>query len=164
MFNRITLDRPNNAAYISLNGVEHLFSSYDVFAKSTKFNFNVVTLSYEPERKIFHVELPGGKVKSGEDLDEITWCAGNIENIITAAHNDGYGNLPPGPSLADIRNMKLLETDWMVTRHRDQLDAKQKTSLTDSQYKTLLNYRSQLRDITSKYSTIDDVVWPILEL
>lgn len=164
MFNRITLDNPNNTAYISLNGIEHLFSSYEKFVNLTKFNFNIVTLSYEPERNIFHVELPGGKINSGDQLNEIVWCANNIENIVTAAHNDGYGKLPPGPSLTDVRNIKLLETDWMVTRHRDQLDANQATTLSENQYKNLLGYRSQLRDITSKYNNLDDVVWPILEI
>ena len=68
------------------------------------------------------------------------------------------------PSLADVRNAKLAETDWMVTRHRDQLDAGIATSLTSEQYSKLLVYRQQLRDITNIYESLDDVIWPILDL
>lgn len=164
MFNIITLDKPNGNAYINLNGVNHVFSSYQKFAELAEFNHDIMMLSYEPHRNIFHVEKSGGQLLVGEDIEEIKWCSENINKLIQAAHNDGYGQLPPGPSLKDVRDLKLLETDWLVLRHRDQLELNQTTSLTNEQYQKLLSYRSQLRDITKLYSSLDDVVWPILDI
>ena len=42
----------------------------------------------------------------------------------------------------------LENTDWLVTRHRDQQDLKVPTALTDEQYIGLLAYRQRLRDWT----------------
>lgn len=165
MFNTITLDNPNNTAYINLKDVKHLFTDYQTFKNLTGYPFDdTVLLSYEPERNIFVVERTGGQITAGENLDEIVWCRNNIDLIIEKAQEDNYGQLPPGPTLAQVRNMKLSETDWMVVRHRDQQDAGIATSLTDEQYLKLLDYRQQLRDITDVYTSLDDVVWPLLDL
>lgn len=40
----------------------------------------------------------------------------------------------------------LTDTDWLVTRHRDQVDARQVTTLTAEQYAELLAFRQALRD------------------
>jgi hypothetical protein len=54
---------------------------------------------------------------------------------------------------------KLLEqTDGAVARHRDQKDMKEKTTLTEAQFKILLQYRKDLRDIT------DDKDFPNVDL
>tara|TARA_B100001094_G_scaffold333445_1_gene412458 strand:- start:3912 stop:4199 length:288 start_codon:yes stop_codon:yes gene_type:complete len=39
----------------------------------------------------------------------------------------------------------LQQTDWQVTRHRDQLESQEATSLTDAQYQQLLSKRQQAR-------------------
>jgi hypothetical protein len=44
------------------------------------------------------------------------------------------------------RSALLSETDWISTRHRDQLDLGTQTSLTDTQYIELLDYKQALRD------------------
>lgn len=45
------------------------------------------------------------------------------------------------------QNLRFLTgTDWKVTRHRDQISAETTTSLTDSEYKLLLEQRQQARD------------------
>jgi len=49
------------------------------------------------------------------------------------------------------RNVKLAETDWVVTMHKElgtNIPAAWKT------------YRQELRDITETYSDLDSVVWP----
>jgi hypothetical protein len=43
----------------------------------------------------------------------------------------------------------LKETDWQVTRHRDQLDLGISTSLTEVEYQTLLQERQQARAAVS---------------
>ncbi len=45
----------------------------------------------------------------------------------------------------------LADTDWLVIRHRDQLDLKQETSLTEEQYIDLLNKRQAARERVVEY-------------
>lgn len=44
------------------------------------------------------------------------------------------------------RNNELQSTEWLVTRHRDEQDIGQGTTLTAAQYSELLGYRQALRD------------------
>ena len=164
-FNRVTLDFMNGNCDISLNGTNHLFSSLENFKSLTGYPFeNTHILCFEPERKIYIIERSGPTIVNGEDLEEIQWIINNKDVIIQAAYNDGYGALPPLPSVSDMRTNKLYETDWMVIRHKDEMDGGFPTSLTNEQYKKLLKYRQELRDITKKYNDINDVVWPLLDI
>ena len=43
---------------------------------------------------------------------------------------------------------QLLQTDWLVTRHRDQVELGIETSMTADEYKELLEFRQNLRDQT----------------
>ena len=57
-------------------------------------------------------------------------------------------------ALAELRaerNVKLAETDWVITMH------KEKGTNIPTAWKT---YRQALRDITDDYTSLDDVVWP----
>ena len=45
----------------------------------------------------------------------------------------------------------LTETDWLVIRHRDQLDLRQETSLTNEQYLDLLAKRQVARESVVEY-------------
>ena len=45
----------------------------------------------------------------------------------------------------------LTDTDWLVIRHRDQLDLKQQTSLTQEQYLDLLTKRQAAREKVVEY-------------
>lgn len=45
----------------------------------------------------------------------------------------------------------LSDTDWLVIRHRDQLDLKLQTSLTEDQYHDLLNKRQAARERVVEY-------------
>jgi len=60
------------------------------------------------------------------------------------------------------RDAKLTACEWMVTRHRDQVDAGAGTTLTAVQYQELLTYRQALRDITGQDGFPTNVVWPEL--
>ena len=165
-FNRVTLDFVNNNCSIALNGVNHLFTSSVNFKSTTGYPFdNTHLLFFEPERAIFVVERTGPEILSGEETEEIQWIIANKDNIIQAAHSDGYGNLNTYvPTIQQVRDQKLYETDWMVFRHRDQIDATLPTTLTNEQFQNLLIYRQDLRDITKKYNNIDDVVWPLFDI
>ena len=165
-FNRVTLDFINGNCSISLSGVNHLFSSSEKFISLTGYPFtDTHLLFFEPERGIFVVERSGPVTIGGENLEEIQWVISNKDNIIQAAHNDGYGNIETySPTLQQIRDQKLFETDWMITRHRDQIDLGMYPTLSNLQYQDLLTYRQALRDVTKLYNNLDDVVWPLLDL
>jgi hypothetical protein len=163
-FNRVTLDFLNKNCSISLGGVDHLFSSPDNFKTLTGYPFeNTHLMFFEQERDIFVVERSGPETVSGQDVEEIQWIIANKDNIKQAAYNDGYGALAPMLPIADIRNIRLYETDWMVIRHRDQVEAGTATTLTNTQYQNLLIYRQALRDLSKDYNN-DNVIWPLLDL
>lgn len=44
------------------------------------------------------------------------------------------------------RDGVISSTEWLVTRHRDELDMQQATTLTAEQFTALLTYRQALRD------------------
>ena len=57
-------------------------------------------------------------------------------------------NSPASALFAEAVRARLADTDWLVTRHRDQQDLQVPTSLTEDQYMGLLAYRQRLRDWT----------------
>ena len=54
-------------------------------------------------------------------------------------------------ALREVRNVKLTETDWVITMHKE---------LGTNIPAALKTYRQALRDITDTYTSLDDVVWP----
>ncbi|HDR9164544.1 TPA: tail fiber assembly protein [Burkholderia vietnamiensis] len=79
---------------------------------------------------------------------------------------------PPGPTPADIaagqaaaarekRDALLVDCDWVVNRHRDQIGGGVTTSLTDAQYQSWLSYRQQLRDISKQSGWPEEIAWPV---
>lgn len=60
-----------------------------------------------------------------------------------------YDDYLASESQSDLNNSArefLSETDWVVIRHRDQLDIGGQTSLTDDEYRSLLLERQQKRE------------------
>lgn len=144
----------------------HLFSSVEKFLAMTKFPFQstVKILSYEPERRIAIIERPGGVTVSGTELEEFQWVETNFATIVAAAHVDFSDTAPPQPTVRDIRNSKLYETDWLVTRHHEQKLADIPTTLTEEQFKKVTVYRQELRDMFPNGAIPNIVVWPELDL
>lgn len=58
------------------------------------------------------------------------------------------------------RDRRIRATDWMVLRHREQLDSEMPTSLTSEQYDALLLYRQSLRDVPLQAEFPENVEWP----
>jgi len=79
-----------------------------------------------------------------------TWTAVPIERRTSTLRTKRDSLLPP--------------MDSLVTRHRDQIDASQATTLTTEQYQELLTYRQALRDfpenVDLNVDSFDDIVWP----
>lgn len=59
------------------------------------------------------------------------------------------------------RDAKLTACEWLVIRHRDQVDAGVSTTLAAEQYADLLAYRQALRDVPSQQGFPLEVSWPV---
>ena len=69
---------------------------------------------------------------------------------ITAKYNELVAAEPLN-EVREIRHVKLAETDWVITMH------KEKGTNIPAAWKT---YRDALRDITDSATSLDDVTWP----
>lgn len=57
------------------------------------------------------------------------------------------------------RENLLKSTDWLVTRHRDQIDGALQTDLTKEDYEELVEWRQALRDLPNNAKSAD-YDWP----
>lgn len=73
------------------------------------------------------------------------------KQIVGGAHGGPVAIDPaPAPGLLVRRDNALRETDWLVSRHRDEIEVDQgQTTLTRDEYSALQTWRRTLRDITS---------------
>jgi len=93
----------------------------------------------------------------------------------------GYTNIPPLSAICEwneaqsqwdccipentsvdrnTRDRKLDECQWMVNRHRDQVEMSVSTSLTAQEYADLLAFRQALRDVPGRMEDSRDWTWP----
>ena len=119
------------------------------------------------ELGISNFELEGTPTTEAEFNTSFTKITGFDENgtIIRTTNPDDFGvtwsqvetkydelvAAEPLNLLRKERNVKLAETDWLITMHKElgtNIPAAWKT------------YRQALRDITDTYTSLDDVVWP----
>lgn len=106
---------------------------YDVSIHSSMPD-DVIEISYE-----YHAELMAGQ---------------SVGKVITW-REDGYPVLIDPPPLAkeqleamerSWRDAQMIPTDALVSRHRDELESTEPTTLTAEQYVELQDYRRQLRN------------------
>ncbi|PVZ89972.1 hypothetical protein C9426_00905 [Serratia sp. S1B] len=62
------------------------------------------------------------------------------------------------------RDQLLLDSQWLIQRHRDQLETGITTTLTTDQYTALLNYRQSLRDVPEQQGFPITINWPVFQL
>lgn len=102
----------------------------------------------------FHGFIPEGAVEVADE-DYAALIQGQEQGKRIVAGNDGYpmlaDPLPASPEvLAAIerqwRDERLLVTDGVVSRHRDEVEGGAATTLTPEQYTVLQVYRHLLRD------------------
>ncbi|MEI7050523.1 phage tail assembly chaperone [Pseudomonas koreensis] len=105
---------------------------------------------YDPS---IHAVIPSDAVEISADY-HAELLRGDSEGKSIVWGNDGYPVLtdPPPPSVEVLaeterawRNLRLAETDGLVSRHRDELEASSSTTLITEQYTELQAYRQQLR-------------------
>lgn len=63
-------------------------------------------------------------------------------------------------AVKDIRNELLQESDYIITRHRDQVAEGITTTITDAIYQSWLTYRQALRDVPTQTGYPSTVTWP----
>ncbi|OQS39773.1 hypothetical protein B0T40_03300 [Chromobacterium haemolyticum] len=73
---------------------------------------------------------------------------------------------PPLPSTAQLaeqaraqRDQLLDATEWLVQRHRDQLEMAMPTTLSTDQFKTMQEYRQALRDVPKQRGFPISITW-----
>ncbi|BBH11692.1 phage tail assembly chaperone [Chromobacterium haemolyticum] len=58
------------------------------------------------------------------------------------------------------RDLLLVNTQWLVQRHRDQLEIGTATTLSADQFKELQTYRQALRDVPAQKGFPASITWP----
>lgn len=147
---RVNYDIICNTADINIEGVDCCFDSAAHFKQETGFDFpDAKKVFFEPERSVYLIERSGGRCEVGADLPEIVWLQDNIQTIKHAGERINISRQPV-ITWRMTRNDLLYATDWLMTRHSEQLQLREQTTLTDSQYKELMSYRQLLRGLTDE--------------
>ena len=60
-----------------------------------------------------------------------------------------------------VRTDLINECKWIIERHRDQRDAGDATTLSEDQFRQMLRYVQQLRDLPQTQSDPHALMWPI---
>jgi len=58
------------------------------------------------------------------------------------------------------RDHALIQSEWVVQRHRDQKELGVATSISDAEYMAWLTYRQELRDFPSTVADINNYALP----
>jgi hypothetical protein len=106
----------------------------------------------------FDPEIHGEKIPKDaveiEDADYKALFEAQSEGKIIDAGPDGkpiareLNDEELGSGRKTARDLLLGETDWLVARHRDELETEEGTTLSPEQYIALQKWRCTLRDIT----------------
>lgn len=161
-FNLLTLDFQNNSFYVKNGDFEYLWTNPQIFVSEISFPFNdVVTLSYEPQRALYLLELTFGRHIHGRDSTEMQWIEEHFDKIVLIAKNKQ--STEAAVTVEIMRLQKLYDTDWVVQRHIEQKTLSAETTISDEIYTALLEYRQKLRDLSLAYNLAtlaSDVSWP----
>ena len=124
--------------YLLINENAQLIGVYNYKPNVSADNIKILSYSgnIPPERILYQ----NGKI---EDINNFIFVNGKYVKRTKTIENIFNTNKTAKKYLSD--------TDWLVVRHRDQLDLKQKTSLTENQYLDLLEKRQEAREKVINY-------------
>lgn len=101
-----------------------------------------------------HAEMPDDVVEIAEEYHALL-LMGRSQGKVIEWGEDGFPFLADPPPISDEvlalnertwRDAQLLATDGVVSRHRDEMEEAQETTLTPAQYTELQAYRRALRN------------------
>lgn len=161
----ISLDFYNSTFSIKINNVHHWWGDADTFVEETGFPFRdtVRILSYEPERKICHIERPDAVVVYSSIADEFQWFEANLD-ALTAVVSAKMAENVQVITMAMIRQGNLYVTDWVLQRHTEEELLGATPTLTREKLLEVMRYRQALRDLSKSYAPetpADRVSWPM---
>jgi len=158
-----TLDFFNDSYYFKQGDNQAFWNSKEQFLSETKFPFaDTGIVAVETDRNIYHVERPGAVNLTGQDVEEIVWLLEHVNDFLSIAGQQTQ-LMNPVITMEMIRNGRLFETDYVLTRHQEETLLGIPHTLSDEELSAVLTYRQQLRDLSNTYdkSTPDDQVeWP----
>lgn len=114
----------------------------------------------------YYKEANSGEVFFFES--EIDFINSGMTNLIKMNNKDVENHLNQNISINKIeddvrtrRNKLLAETDWIVIRHRDEVEEGVNPTLSKEEYSFIQVYRRDLRDITNQKGFPTSIHWPI---
>ncbi|WP_227105119.1 phage tail assembly chaperone [Chromobacterium rhizoryzae] len=113
-------------------------------------------------------QIPADAVEITAEQHAELMAAQSAGKIITSGANGNPIAIDPPPPSADQladqvraqRDQLLGNTQWLVQRHRDQLEIGGATTLSADQLKELQTYRQALRDVPAQKGFPASVTWP----
>lgn len=165
------LDRINESLTITKNDFKFFTADCDTFLQDIGFlpQFDdIIIVNYEPQRGICAIEKSGGSTFGGTDLTEIQWIQNSFDDIVSTAQQSTQNAFVNDlPNVRDVRDVRLALTDWLITRHYEEILFNTSTTLTGEQLQELRIYRQSLRDLEgldTKYTDElkENFVWPQL--
>lgn len=96
-------------------------------------------------------QIPGDVVEiSDEEWQALLDAQSRGQQIVAGTHGRPVAvDRDPTSGLLTARDTALRETDWLVVRHRDEVDLEIQTTLTSEDYRRLQHWRAALRNLRS---------------
>jgi hypothetical protein len=151
---------------VSFRPEKHIYGcSWEKFAEKYSPPFgaeNIYSINFEPTKNLYSIVREDGTSPSfPEQSLEINWIKANWNNFCESFHE------LETPDILSVSIKKvdlLLDTDWMVQRHQEQILLGIVPSITTQQFQDLLAYRQTLRDIPSSEAPENTITWPSLPI
>lgn len=161
----LSLDFFNNSYFVRSGSIEHAWYTKELFIQDTGFPFEdgLIGLSYEPGRALYTVSKENKEIVNGLDNPEMEWVDTNFQMILEKGRLRREIETPVF-TVEMMRDSKLLETDWILQRHQEEILMGVATTLSTEELNALLSYRQELRNITTLFDrTIpwEQATWPV---
>ena len=161
----ISFDFFNSHFFLRVEGQEYHWENVNKLVADTGYPFADTSafVSYEPNREIYHVQKQGSnEVFVGVEQPEISWFLNNRDSLLQTINTLIEADKPV-ITVEMQRAYYLAETDWLVQRHQEELLRQATPTLDESQFRALLDYKQELRDLTLHYSKeqpAETISWP----
>lgn len=161
----IIIDRLHNTLEVQHEELKYFESNVEEFC--TQIGFldafpDTTIMHYAPLRNIYVAERLGGATYNGDESEEAQWIRSNFDNIVAiATEKKQLQQLEYECTVRMVRDVKLNESDWLVTRHYEQLIMNVTPSLSNTQLQELHTWRQALRDMQNLDDVYNEnVQWP----